>query len=350
MTDWHVAHLGSIATRGAGLTMTEAIGVQANGRITPQCVGLWKDSQIAPLKRVVDYVHSQNQIIGTQLAHAGRKASTNAPWLTNGLAPKELGGWPEDVVAPSAIQYPDYAVPQEMTKEQIEQYKKDFGDAVKRSVAAGVDFIEIHGAHGYLISTFLNPMTNTRTDEYGGSFENRIRLPLEVISVARANMPDTMPLLLRISASDYMERFGKEHWGIEESKAFAKILADKGEVDILDVSGGGVFAEAGLPARTDAYQAYLAIAIKQAVGDKLLVTSVGKINDGKLANDLLEKDGLDAIFVGRMFQKNPGFVWKLADDLGVEIKMANQIGWGFGGRASGPGAFIKPAKKVGSVP
>ncbi|KAI5290625.1 hypothetical protein KEM54_000971 [Ascosphaera aggregata] len=344
MNDWHLVHLGSIATRGAGMTMTEAISVLPEGRISPQDVGLWKESQAAALKRVVDYVHSQNQIIGVQLAHAGRKASTNAPWLPHGLAPEEVGGWPNEIYAPSAIPFPGEGSPKEMTRQDIEKVKTAFGEAVKRAVSAGVDFIEIHGAHGYLLSTFMNPGSNTRTDEYGGSFENRIRLVLEVISIARANMPVTMPLLLRISGSDFMEYANQEHWGAEETKAFAKVLADKGEVDILDVSGGGVFAEAKFPPLTPAYQAKWAKAAKEAAGDKLLVTSVGRIYDGQIANDLLEKDGLDAIFVGRMFQKNPGFAWKMADDLGVEIKMAHQIGWPFTGRSSGPTAFIKPRK------
>jgi 2,4-dienoyl-CoA reductase-like NADH-dependent reductase (Old Yellow Enzyme family) len=181
------------------LTFVEATAVAPNGRITPQDAGLWSDEQIAPLKQITEFAHSQNQKIAIQLAHAGRKASTVAPWLHAGLSASRLeGGWPDDVVAPSAIPFDElYPKPSEISVQQIKDYVVAYAEAAKRALKAGVDVIEVHGAHGYLISEFLSPQTNQRTDEYGGSFENRIRFPLEVVDAVRAVIPAGMPLFFR---------------------------------------------------------------------------------------------------------------------------------------------------------
>jgi len=340
LTDWHLTHLGGILQRGPGLTIIEATSVTANGRITPEDSGLWTDSQIAPIKRIVEFAHSQSQLIGIQLAHAGRKASTVAPWLSSSaLATEKVGGWPDDVVGPSAVPFNDLmATPRELSIAEIEQLKKDWVAAVKRAVSAGIDVVEIHAAHGYLLSSFHSPASNHRTDQYGGSFENRTRLTREIVQLTRAAMPDSMPLFLRISATDWLEEVHdpevRGSWTVNDTVRFAPTLADLG-VDLLDISSGGNHRLQHIHAGP-AYQAPFAKAVKKAVGDKMLVSTVGSITEGKLAEEQLEA-GLDAVMAGRAFQKNPGLVWSWAEDLGVQIKVANQIGWGFKGRGDGSG-------------
>lgn len=322
--------------------MIEATAVSPEGRITPQDSGLWQDSQIEPMRRVVEFAHSQSQIIGVQIAHAGRKASTVAPWLSmSEMATEKVGGWPDRVLGPSNVPFTDrFPVPKEMSREDIERFKSNWVAAVKRAVKAGVDFIEIHNAHGYLLMSFLSPAANKRTDEYGGSFENRIRLSLEIAKLTRQSVPDSMPVFLRVSATDWLEEAQPDQpsWKLEDTVKFAQALAESGDIDLLDVSSGGTHAAQQIRAGT-AFQAPFAVAVKKAVGDKLKVGSVGMINSGPVANQLLEKDGLDLVFVGRLFQKNPGLVWTYAEELGVEISMANQIRWGFGGR--GGGVYLK---------
>ncbi|KAK0609101.1 NADPH dehydrogenase afvA [Lasiodiplodia hormozganensis] len=335
IAEWHSAHLGGIISRGPGISLAEATGVLAEGRITPHCPGLWKDSQIAPWKRVVDFAHTQNQKLGIQLAHAGRKASTVAPFLSfSAKAPLEDGGWPEDVKGASAVPYDEnVCVPKEMTQEDIDEVREGFAAAARRAVEAGFDFVEIHNAHGYLLHSFLSPVANRRTDRYGGSFENRTRLTLEVVDAVRAAIPETMPLFLRISATDWLEEvegFGPEKsWTLADTVRLAEILAEHG-VDVLDVSSGGQHPKQKIKGGPG-HQAPFAKAVKEKVGDKMLVATVGTITDGKLANQLLE-EGLDIAAAGRLFQKNPGLVWAWADDLDVQIENAQQIRWGFMGR------------------
>ena len=247
------------------------------------------------------------------------------------IATKENNGWPDNVYAPSAIAFNErHCTPKELNKEDIEKLKVAFKDSTERAVKAGFDVIEIHNAHGYLLHEFLSPAVNKRTDEYGGSFENRIRLTLEIVEVVRSTIPDTMPLFLRISATDWLEEAGIEGWTLDETVKLAEILADKG-VDLLDVSSGGAHPKQHIHGGPG-YQVPFAKAVKDKVGDKLAVSAVGTITEGKQANGYLEKDNLDMVFAGRMFQKNPGLVWSWADDLGVEGRWANQIRWGFGGR------------------
>ncbi|KAA8644301.1 hypothetical protein EYZ11_008350 [Aspergillus tanneri] len=339
MTSWHTAHLGGIAQRGPGFLIVEATAVEPEGRISPQDLGLWKDSQIEPMRQVIEFVHSQNQIIGVQIAHAGRKASTVAPWLSFAeTASKKVGGWPDHVKGPTNIPFSDrFPIPQQMTRQDIEDFKRAWKAAVKRAVQAGADFIEIHNAHGYLLMSFLSPVVNTRTDEYGGSFDNRIRLSLEIAKLTRDAVPDDMPVFLRVSATDWLEEVYplQPSWRVEDTLKFAQALADSGSVDVLDISSGGTHAAQQIHEKPG-FQAPFAIAVKRAIGDKLLVGSVGSINSAHLANSLLENDGLDFVLVGRGFQKNPGLVWAFADELNVEISMANQIRWGFSRRGGGP--------------
>ncbi|KAJ5598726.1 hypothetical protein N7537_008810 [Penicillium hordei] len=346
LTDWHFAHLGGIISRGPGLSFVEATAVISNGRITPEDSGLWKDSQIEPLKRIVEFAHSQGQLIGIQLAHAGRKASTVAPWLSmargpgaslkstngfenEGFTPRH--GWPDDVAAPSAIAYKDKnIIPREMSHSEIQSFIMSWGEAVKRAVRAGFDAIEIHGAHGYLIHEFLSPVSNKRTDEYGGSFQNRIRLALQLVDVSRQNMPEKMPLFFRVSSTDWLEHLVNEpSWDVTSTIQLAEVLASRG-VDVLDVSSGGNDPRQKIIGGPG-YQAPAALQVKNKLGNRLLVGTVGAITSGPQANDLLG-DGLDMVLIGRMFQKNPGLVWTFADELDVDTKSANQIHWGFAGR------------------
>ena len=203
--------VGGIASRGPGLTFVEATAVLPEGRISPQDSGIWSDAHIKPLAEIVEFVHSQNQKIAIQLAHAGRKASTAAPWLkTQRSVPIEQDGWPDNVWGPSAVGYePSDPQPRELTLEGIQQVISAFVDAAKRAVTAGFDVIEIHNAHGFLLHNFISPVSNKRTDQYGGSFENRIRLTLEVVDAVRAAIPDDMPLFLRyVFFFDLLESFG----------------------------------------------------------------------------------------------------------------------------------------------
>lgn len=318
--------------------MLEATAVQANGRITPEDSGIWLDAHIDTLKKHVDFAHSQSSLIGIQLGHAGRKASTVAPWLGWGLAAsEEVGGWPSDLVGPSAVPFDkNFPTPRAMSLAEIRQFKRDFVAAAKRAVRAGFDVIELHFSHGYLVASFLSPGGNKRTDQYGGSFENRTRLALELVDEIRVAIPETMPLFVRFSATDWLDTnpdWTGPSWTIDDSVELSKLLAQRG-VDVLDVTTGGNHVDQKIISGPG-YQAPFAKAIKAAVGDSVLVSAVGMINTGDLAQKIIAGDEgendtpIDLIASARMFQKNPGLVWAWADDLGVEINVAHQIGWLF---------------------
>lgn len=336
---WNEGHIGGIVSRGPGLFIVEATAVQSRGRISPEDSGIWLDAQIPGLAKHVQFAHSQNQKIGIQIAHAGRKASTVPPFLSFGdTAHLDANGWPDDVVGPSAIPFSDtFPKPREMTLREIEELKADFVRAAVRSVKAGFDVIEIHNAHGYLLHEFLSPVSNQRTDKYGGSFENRVRLTLEIVEGIRAAIPRDMPLFLRISATDWLEQVPeiKESWTLDQTVKLAPLLAERG-VDLLDVSSGGQHPLARYnPANSGNPQIGFAKEVKKAVGDKMHVSGVGGIKEGKQAESVLnEGTPLDAVMVGRWFQKNPGLVWQFAEDLNISIYLASQIGWGFGGRST----------------
>ncbi|KAJ5962520.1 oxidoreductase [Penicillium viridicatum] len=303
---WHFAHYGGLAQRGPGLIMLEATAVQARGRITPEDSGISLDSHVEGLRKHVEFAHSNNTRIDAGLA-----------------ATKEADGWPDNVMGPSDEPFaPGYPIPRAMTLEEIEQLKEDFISDVRRAVEADFDAIDFHFAHGYLISSFLSPAVNKRTDKYGGSFENRVRLALEIAEGARAIMPKKMPLFVRISATDWLHNnpeYEGESWTVEQSTKLAHLLAERG-VDVLDVSS-----------------APFAKQIKKSVGDKLLVSTVGSIKTGTLAEEIIsggeDDTPLDSVAAGRLFQKNTGLVWSWADDLNTSIQIAHQIAWGFGGRA-----------------
>ncbi|KAL3488058.1 NADH oxidase [Aspergillus germanicus] len=341
-TDWHLTHMGGIIQRGPGLSIMESTAVQDVGRITPQDLGLYTEDQIAPLKRITEFTRGQGQRIAIQLAHAGRKASAVAPWLSgNAMAVSEVGGWPERIVAPSAVAFEEgvNAVPRALSRSEITELVGDFARAAERAVRAGFDAIELHAAHGYLLHQFLSPVSNCRADEYGGSFENRVRLLLEVCDAVRGAIPSGMPLLVRISATDWFEfdealrREFPESWTVSQAVQLASLLADHG-VDLLDISSGGIHPESAIAIRSGpAYQAHFAQEIKKAVGDRLLVSAVGGIKTGALAEEVLQS-GVDVVLAGRWFQQNPGLVRAFADELGVKVRMARQIDWSFDGRGN----------------
>ncbi|KAI0489618.1 NADPH dehydrogenase [Xylaria cf. heliscus] len=345
LTDWHFAHLSQLIIRGAALTIVEATSVLPNGRISPQDSGLWQDSQIAPLKRIVDFAHSQGQKIGIQIGHAGRKAGVLAPWLMprgkHGiLASKEHGGWGDNVWAPSPISFSpaedEYAEPKEMTIADIKELVKAFRDTARRAVEAGFDVIELHGAHGYLLTQFLSPVSNHRTDEYGGSFENRTRLLFEVIAAVREVTPPEMPLFLRLSATEWMEYAGEPSWTLEDTIRLAKLLPGTG-IDLLDVSSGGNHEAQKIHVHPY-YQIDLAGQVREALqkeGLKLLIGAVGMITTGEMARDIVQEgEGhapkADLVLIARQFLREPEFPLRVAHQLGVEVKWPNQYhraGW-----------------------
>ncbi|KAJ3800766.1 FMN-linked oxidoreductase [Lentinula aff. detonsa] len=336
-TFWHMAHLGGIISRGPGLSFIEATAVLPEGRITPEDNGIWDDAHIKGLKEVVDFAHSQNQKIGIQLAHAGRKASTVAPFLhLNANATPVAGGW--QPLGPSAIPFSEVnQTPEELTKEDIQRIVKAWADSAKRAVAAGFDVIEIHNAHGYLLMSFISPASNHRTDEYGGSFENRIRLTLEIIDAIRAVIPDGMPLFLRVSASDRIEHLDEPSWTNQDTIKFVSIIAEHG-VDFIDVSSAGNHSKQDFsnPHAQQEYAAEISRSLKEnGKHGKIFVGTVGGITSGVQAEKYIQDGVADACLVGRHFQKNPGLVWAFAEELGIRISLAKQISWGFFGRGTG---------------
>ncbi|EFY93307.1 NADH-dependent flavin oxidoreductase-like protein [Metarhizium acridum CQMa 102] len=344
LTDYHLVHLGQFALNGAGVVMVEATATEPRGRISPQDSGLWQDSQIEPLRRIVNYVHSQNTKAGIQIAHAGRKASTLAPWIggsaNKALAAEEHGGWPDQVVGPSAIPFAeDHATPTELSVDDIRGLVKSFGETALRAVKAGFDLIEIHGAHGYLITEFLSPISNKRTDSYGGSFENRTRFLREVIETVRSVIPESMPLWLRVSATEWMEWTGEPSWDLDSTIRLAKLLPALGidvldllpalGIDVLDVSSGGNNSQQRLP-REKTYQTSLAREIRRALrADKLdlIVGAVGNIDSAEFARDVVQEgdeQSADLALVARHFLREPDFVLNAAEKLGVPVKWPNQ--------------------------
>jgi len=347
----HPYPVGGIISRGPGLSMVESTSITPEGRITPEDTGLWSDDQIDSFAQIVTFAHSQNQKIGIQLGHAGRKASTVAPWLSMGATATEAAnGWPDDVVAPSAIRFNDaFPMPKELTLAGIERLKRAYVDAARRALRAGFDVIEIHHAHGYLLHSFVSPVSNKRTDQYGGSWENRTRLTLEIVDAVRSVIPPDMPLFLRISATDWLEETlpSEPSWTSQDTVRLAGLLAEHG-VDLLDISSGGVHPAQKIRGGP-AYQAPFAEAVKKALGDKILVSCVGAITNGATAQGVLDKGQADVILVGRQFLKNPGTVWQFAEELGVNLTVAHQIEWSFIGRGNVGRKQRDPSRKLTAV-
>ena len=300
--DWHLVHLGSRAVGGAGLVFTEATAVTPEGRISPQDLGLWKDEHIAPLARITAFLHTQGARAGIQLAHAGRKASTYRPWSGEGVLAPEAGGW-SNVLAPSPIQFAaNYPQPHELDRAGIAAIASAFRAAAVRAIKAGFDVIEIHAAHGYLIHEFLSPISNHRGDEYGGSFENRARLLLEVVDSIREVWPRERPLFVRISATDWVEDKGPEYsWDLPQSIRLAALLREHG-VDLIDVSSGGNIAGVSIPTGPG-YQTPFAEAIRKEFG--ILTGAVGQITDPAQAAQIIRTGQADLIFIAREFLRDP---------------------------------------------
>ncbi len=307
-SDWHLVHLGSRAVGGAGLIFTEATAVAAEGRISPQDLGLWKDEHIAPLARIVDFLHSQGACAGIQLAHAGRKASTFRPWEGEGAVLPEQGGWSE-VLAPSAIRFAEnYPQPRELDTAGIARVRREFRDAAVRADRAGFDVIEIHAAHGYLLQEFLSPISNHRGDNYGGSFENRVRLLLEVVADIREVWPRERPLFVRISATDWTEG----GWELPDSVRLGALLRER-SVDLIDVSSGGNVAAARVPVGPG-YQTPFSAAIRAEAG--IRTGSVGMITDPAQAAHILRTGQADLVFLAREFLRDPYWPLHAAAELG----------------------------------
>ena len=315
-TSWHDVHIGSFATGGTGLIMMEASGVVPEGRISTACLGIWNEAQTERLKPIVSFAHSMGTKIGIQLAHAGRKASCLPPWSDHPMASKAEGGW--DCVAPSAISFGGkYPVPKELTVAEIKTLVKSFADSAKRAVMAGFDLVEIHAAHGYLIHQFLSPISNKRNDEYGGSFENRIRFFIEITEAVRKAIPDAMPLFARISASDWLE----DGWTIDESVELCKLLKSVG-VDLIDVSSGGTSSGAPVPVGPG-YQVPFAERIRRE--SNIFTCAVGLITEAHQANEVVESGRADAVMMAREFLRNPRWPLQAARELNAEVSWPNQL-------------------------
>ncbi|MDB5124717.1 MAG: dehydrogenase NamA [Mucilaginibacter sp.] len=309
--DWHLVHLGSRAVGGAALVMTEATAVSPEGRITADDLGIYKDEHIAKLKQITDFIHQHGAMSGIQLAHAGRKASHVAPWKGGAQVPSDSpGGW--KTVAPGAIPFTENEEPPlALDKAGIEKVKADFKAAAIRAIAAGFKVIELHGAHGYLIHEFFSPLSNQRTDEYGGPFENRIRFLLEIIETVQEVWPKENPLFVRISASDWTDG----GWNADDSVALSKILIEKG-VDLVDCSSGGNVL-ARIPLKPG-YQVEFAERIKKEAG--MLTGAVGLITESGQANAIIEEGKADLVIMARELLRDPYFPLRAAHELGHEVK------------------------------
>ncbi len=308
--DWHLVHLGSRAAGGAGLVMAEATAVTAEGRITPGDLGIWDERHVEPLARIARFVHSQGAVAGIQLAHAGRKASCDVPWKGGAALTAEQGGWP--VAGPSPVPFADGSpVPRPLDEAGIEGVVRAFAAAADRAVRAGFRVIEIHAAHGYLLHEFLSPLSNRRTDAYGGTLENRMRLPLRVAEALRQRLPAEMPLFARISATDWVESGG---WDLEQSVALAKALCERG-VDLIDVSSGGMVPHARIPVGRN-YQVPFAAAIRARAG--IMTAAVGLITEPDQANDIIQSGEADMAMLAREMLREPYWALKAQQHLGQE--------------------------------
>lgn len=310
--DWHLVHLGTRAVGGAGMVISEATAVSPEGRISAGDTGIWNDQQAQAWEPITRFITSQGATAAIQIAHAGRKASVKRPW--QGMGYSEDEGW--QTVAPSAEAFDKLPVPHELSNAEVKQVIADFAAAARRSVAAGFEVIQIHGAHGYLIHEFLSPLSNKRTDEYGGSFENRIRFLVEISDAVRAAIGDSIPMVTRISATDWVEG----GWDVEQSVELAKVLKERG-TDMLDVSGGGLDPRQKLDPKPG-YQVPFAAQIRAESG--MPTGTVGLITEAKQAEEILHNGEADAVLMARLFLRDPYFPLRAAAELGDEIEWPKQ--------------------------
>ncbi len=310
-TDWHFVHLGSRAVGGAGLVMVEASAVVPEGRISPLDSGIWSQDHARAFRRITAFMREQGAAAGIQLAHAGRKASTAAPWRGGGPLAPEDGGWVPQ--GPSALAFGEgYPVPRELGPADIDAVVERFAAAAGYAREAGFEVVEVHMAHGYLLHSFLSPMSNHRTDEYGGSLENRLRLPLRVARAVREAWPDELPVMVRISATDWVEG----GWDLEQSVSLADRLRDLG-VDLVDCSSGGLVPDAVIPTGPG-FQTPFARVIRERVG--IATAAVGLITEPVQAEHVLRTGQADAVFLGRMLLRDPYWPLRAAAVLGAEIQ------------------------------
>ena len=313
--NWHLVHLGTRAIGGAGLVMAEATAVTPEGRITPFCTGIWNEEQVGAWKEIVDFIEDKGSIPAIQLAHAGRKGSTHRPWSGHGTVDIAAGGW--QTVSASGIAFGEYDQPRELSTNEVYQLIEDFLEATKRAVSAGFKLIEIHAAHGYLIHQFLSPLSNKRTDEFGGSLENRSRLLTEIIKRLRENFPE-MPLLVRFSATDYAEG----GWDLEQTIKVATQCRELG-ADLFDISSGGLVSGVKIPTGPS-YQAHFAEELKTSLGENDVVSAVGQITEVQQANELVASGKVDAVMLGRQLLRDPYWALRAANELGVEVNWPSQ--------------------------
>ncbi|GIG62310.1 oxidoreductase [Longispora fulva] len=322
--DWHLAHLGARAAGGAGLILVEATAVNPQGRITPSDLGLWNDTQGDAFTRIVDLLTSQGVVPGIQLAHAGRKASTTAPWVEAPTVADADGGWTP--VAPSAEAFARLRTPSELSVEEIRGIVADFGAAARRALAAGFQVVEVHGAHGYLIHEFLSPHTNHRTDSYGGSFANRARFALEVVDAVRAAWPADLPVFYRTSATDWLTENlddPREGWTVDDTVELARLLREHG-VDLVDTSSGGIARDAKV-VTGPGFQVPFAARVRAEAG--VPVGAVGLITEPKQAEDIVATGQADAVLLGRELLRDPHWPHRAAAALGVAASWPAQYAW-----------------------
>jgi len=310
-TDWHLVHLGAFAMGGAGLIVTEATAVAPIGRISPNDTGIWNQTQVEAWSRITAFLHERGAVAGIQLAHAGRKASTHRGWAPakTGTVSPDDGGWP--TVGPSAVAFGDYAVPRALSVEEIHAVVAEFGAAAKRAVVAGFDLVEIHAAHGYLLHQFLSPLSNRRTDEYGGSLENRARIVLEVVRAVREAVGDEMPVFVRFSATDYAEG----GWNQADTATVSAWAKDAG-ADFFDISTGGNVSGVTIPL-SPGYQVPFADFVGTTAG--VPVNAVGLITTAAQAEEIVASGRADAVMLGREMMRDPHFPLRAAHELGVEV-------------------------------
>lgn len=314
--DWHLVHLGGRAVGGAALVMAEATAVKAIGRISPEDTGIWNDAQVAAWQPITRFILAQGAVPAIQLAHAGRKASTAVPWKGEGKIDPSAGGWVPE--APSALAFSEkYPRPREIPAEEIPQRVADFVAAAQRAKKAGFQVVELHMAHGYLMHEFLSPLSNQRKDGYGGSFENRIRFPLQVAEAVRKAWPSEWPVFARISATDWAESGG---WDLEQSIALAKELKRVG-IDLIDCSSGGTLAEAKIPVKLG-YQVPFSAAIRREA--EIATSAVGLIVSAAQSETILAQGEADVISIARELLRDPYFPLHAAKELGVDIPWPKQ--------------------------
>jgi 2,4-dienoyl-CoA reductase-like NADH-dependent reductase (Old Yellow Enzyme family) len=315
-TDWHFAHYAARATGGTGLIIVEATAVSPEGRISPYDLGIWNDTQVEAFRRITRFLTAQGTVPAIQIAHAGRKASTDRPWMGGAPVSPDAHGWAS--VAPSPVAFDDrHPVPAELTVDQIKDVVGQFAAAARRALAAGFEIAEIHGAHGYLINEFLSPHSNHRTDAYGGSYENRTRFALEVVDAVREVWPDDKPLFFRISATEWLDEGG---WTADDTVRFAADLRAHG-VDLLDVSTGGNASGVRIPTGPG-YQVPFAARVKQET--TLPVAAVGLITEVEQAEKILANGEADAVLLGRELLRNPSWARQAARELGGEVRVPDQ--------------------------